>query len=303
MNLINPEVRLETTNFCNARCTICPREKMTRPMMTMDLEHYKTIVDQVADLGAEEISPFGYGEPLMDKGIVAKVAYANSRHLATFLTTNASLLNETKGLELIDSGLSHIRFSVHGVGKAYEEVHLNLSWKKTKGNIVSFLKSNAERGYPVKVDLSFIPMGIYTQDDIDNIIAMWENAGINDIEMWKPHNWTTGRGYREVTLRKKTCGRPQRGPIQIQADGKAIVCCFDFDGVLTVGDTHNETIQKILRGDRYREIRHRHEDGNLEGLLCETCDQLNEGDSPLLYSTVDKGRESGRTSSTKFRLL
>ena len=35
MRLANPEVRIENTNACNARCVICPREKMTRPVVTM----------------------------------------------------------------------------------------------------------------------------------------------------------------------------------------------------------------------------------------------------------------------------
>jgi len=276
---------------------------MTRDLSNMDRNHFCHLLDQVAEMGAEEVSPFGYGEPLIDKGITEKIRCISERGMKSFITTNASLLTITKCFDLIDVGLSHIRFSVHGVGKEYEEVHRNLKWNKTRGNILTFLKANAKKGYPVKVDLSFIPMGLYTQNDIDKVVNGWEHAGINDIEVWRPHNWTTGRDYRLREGKLKTCGRPQRGPIQINADGKMIVCCFDFDGKIEVGDTHKNTILEILRGDAFRRIREKHDKGDLSGLICETCDQLNEGDSPLLYSTIDNELGVGKTSSSKFSLI
>jgi len=38
--LEHPEVRIETTNHCNAACVMCPREKMTRPKTTMSIDHF-----------------------------------------------------------------------------------------------------------------------------------------------------------------------------------------------------------------------------------------------------------------------
>jgi len=103
-------------------------------------------------------------------------------------------------------------------------------------------------------------------------------------------------------MSKKTCGRPLNGPIQINADGKMMVCCFDFDGKLTVGDTYKDSIADILKGDKFNEIREKHRTGNHTGTICEMCDQLNEDDDPLIYSSRDPDREIGKTSSTKFKL-
>ena len=139
-------------------------------------------------------------------------------------------------------------------------------------------------------------------DNTETIKDFWK-TWVDHLEIWKPHNWVTGKKYREVKPRKKTCGRPFRGPVQIQADGKMIVCCFDINGKLEVGDTHKNSIQEILRGDRFREIRKAHMEGNLTGLICEKCDQLNEERvSPLLFSTRDEFCLTGKTSSTKFKI-
>ena len=81
-----------------------------------------------------------------------------------------------------------------------------------------------------------------------------------------------------------------------------MVCCFDFNAKLTVGDTRKNTIEEILKGKEFSEIRNKHADGNLTGLICETCDQLNEDDDPLLYSSRDPDKQIGTTSSTKFKI-
>jgi hypothetical protein len=43
--------------------------------------------------------------------------------------------------------------------------------------------------------------------------------------------------------------------------------------------------------------------GDMTGLICEKCDQLNiEDESPLLYSSRDATRTVGKTSSTKYQM-
>lgn len=298
MNLINKEIRIETTTLCNSNCTICPRDKFKRKLMTMDNEHYYELLIQAVELGAETVSIFGFGEPLMDKDICAKVIAANNLGLKTFITTNASLMTSPKAWLLIDAGLDHIRFSVHGIYDNYDKVHRGLKFTEVQKNIFNFLKMNEVRnGNRCKTDVSIIPMH---GEPLDALIAYWHGK-VDDIEVWKPHNWATGRNYRENKRKLKTCGRPFSGPVQIQADGKMIVCCFDTQGELEVGDTHKNTIEEILKGDRFNEIRRKHETGDMTGLICETCCQLNiEEESPLLYSSIDNN--INKTSSTKFQL-
>ena len=299
MQLINPEVRIENTNLCNAKCTICPREKMTRPLATMPQEHFEDIVDQAKDLGAETISVFGYGEPLIDPQVTEKVRYCTDHGLDTFITTNGSLLTLDKAKPLLEAGLKHIRFSVHGLfNEDYEKVHGGLSFLETIRNISNFRALNTFRnGNCCKVSVSVIPT---VGEDIEAIKQAWQR--IDYLEIWKPHNWTDGRSYRKLEKKKKTCGRAANGPIQINADGKVMVCCFDYDAKLTVGDTYKDSLEQIIKGKAYNRIRDKHLSGDLSGLVCEYCDQLNEGDEPLLYSSRDPECKTNTTSSTKFNI-
>ena len=294
--LINPEVRIETTNYCNAHCVICPRDTMTRQKITMCYGKFVDLVDQCIDLGATMVSPFGYGEPLMDIGLEEKVEYCTKHNLSTFITSNGSLLTRKRIYSLIDSGLKNIRFSVHAVNLAiYEKVH-NLSWLTVFKNIGNFIFINDKAGHPVTVHITVIPLH---DESVDMIRSVWEK-NCEYLEIWRPHNWGGAKNYRKIDRKKQTCGRPLNGPLQIQADGTVIPCCFLTNSELVLGDTNKKTIWEILNGLSYFWIRNKHIQGDLAELPCETCDQLNlNEESPLLYSNRDPKMVIGKTSTAK----
>ena len=267
----------------------------------MRMDHFKKLVNQSKKIGAELISVFGYGEPLLDKSLSSKIKYCTKKGLKTFITTNAALLTPSVAGKLFDAGLTHMRLSAHGLWDSYEKVHKPLKFESFLRNVANALKMN-EMVYKhgTNIDVTVIPMH---NESIDEILGFWKRFKIDDLEIWRPHNWAGGRKYRKVIKRKKTCGRPFNGPIQINADGKMMVCCFDTDATMTVGDTFKDSIEDILQGDEFKKIRKAHKAGDMSGLICEQCDQLNEYEkSPLLYSTIDPACECGITSSMKVRL-
>lgn len=298
MQLKNGEVRVENTTICNAKCTICPRDKFTRKKETMPMGLFEDVVMQAYELGATSISIFGYGEPLCDPKLEKKVELCTALGLGTFVTTNASLLDTERSFALVKAGLGHIRFSVHGTWDTHEKVHRGLRFGEVFRNIGNFIKIS--RG-EVTTSVSAIPMH---GESVERIKQLWlPGRWVDFLEVWRPHNWTTGREYRGLSKRrKKTCGRPFSGPIQINADGTMMVCCFDYNGEMIVGDTKEEPIDDILRGDKFNAIRERHRNGDLKGLPCETCDQLNIGNRPLLFSNRDPELKINVTSSTKYQL-
>jgi len=301
MQLINPECRIETTNICNARCAMCAHDTMIRPKGIMDTNFFKELVDQAKDTGAELISPFGFGEPLVDLDLEDKIQYCTDLGLETFITTNGSRCFSSRMHDLFYAGLTHIRFSIHAINKEnYEKVHRKLNWKVTTDNLEDTKRIKDEFYPDRKISLTVIPMNGETVQQVRNY---WEGM-VDDLEIWRPHNWSTLKKYREKTSNHLlSCGRPERGPIQIQWDGKVIPCCFITDAEIVLGDAHKESLEKILKGEAYNDLRARHRIGDFEGLPCEDCDQrfiLDE--SPLLYSSCDPLRSIDTTSSLKFYL-
>jgi hypothetical protein len=139
-------------------------------------------------------------------------------------------------------------------------------------------------------------------ESVEDIRTAWESH-VDYLEIYQPHGWAGAKDYRKIDRKLKTCGRPFRGPVQVLADGTVVVCCFDTDGEMVIGDTHKDSISDILHGEEMQIIQASHLDGNVDGILCGGCDQLNkEKTSPLLYSNRDKELSIGRTSSMKFKL-
>lgn len=273
---------------------------MTRPKTVMPLKHFKKLVDEAYGLGATTISIFGFGEPLLDPTILQKVHYCTKNKLETFLTTNASLLDVNMTTGLYRAGLSHIRFSVHGITPDhYEAVHRGLKYNLVMRNIFNFIATNnAKWDHACKTSITFIPMH---NESVELIRANWEHR-VDWLEVWNPHNWVTGRSYRLPTRVKTTCGRPHKGPIQIQADGTVIPCCFLTNSEIVLGTTYKNTIEEILKGDEYARLRKSHETGKVGRWACKSCDQLNINEDQLLYSNRDNGCSLGTTSSIKFKL-
>lgn len=299
MRLINPEVRIETTSKCNSNCIMCPRDSMTRGKVTMSFDHFKRLAQESKKLGAETIALFGFGEPLMDGTIAEKVALVSTIGMEPIFTTNASLLTEAKTHALLDAGLKQIRFSVHGLSDTYEKTHIGLSWHVTFKNIINFISMSMGQ---CVTNVSVIPMH---GESLDEIKDLWLPL-VDYLEVWRPHSWAGLKKYRNPQQKIKTCGRPSSGPIQINADGTMIVCCFDVNGVMIIGNTYENTIAEILNGERLAKIVNAHANGDMAGLLCCDCDQLNcytEEDYPLLFSNRDKSRRINTTSSTKFNLI
>lgn len=301
MKLINPECRIETTNVCNASCSMCARDEMTRSQGFMEVSFFKHLVEQAKEMGATTISPFGFGEPLLDSRLAEKIAICEDLGLETFITTNGTLCTWQRMYDLFLAGLNHIRFSIHGLYDDYDEIHKGLSFDIVMTNLFStiLLRDNRVTSN-CKVSVTGIPMSDDKQDHLD----IWTFAGVDYIELWKPHNWSNVKDYRKKTEnRKKSCNRPFRGPLQIQWDGRVIPCCFLTNAELVLGNAHEQTLEEILKGKAYSEFRRKHEETDLTGLPCENCDQLNiEQESPLLYSNRDPERNLDTTSSIKFQL-
>ena len=302
MQLINPEIRVENVNTCNASCVMCPHSTMTRGKARMPDDVFYNLIREAKSIGAETISIFGFGEPLMDIHIAKKISYCTKLGLKTFVTTNASLLNLDNSKRLLEAGLSHIRFSAHGISeKKYQAVHKGLSFFSVITNITNFIQLNKKLNNPCKVSVSVIPMH---GESTGNIKDFW-GSSIDYLEIWKPHGWAGKQNYRWQPTKKDMCERPFSGPVQIQADGRVIPCCFITDAEIVLGDIYKDTIEDILKGDKYNKLRQRHENGDLAGLPCEHCDQMfiyDESNNPLLYSSRDKNKQINCTSSTKFKL-
>jgi len=312
--LAHPDVRIEPTNMCNYNCIMCPRDKHTRKQGVMNMVLYKYIIGEIIPMGAKQITLINFGEPFIDPTLTDKIHYASQRGLKTYIVTNGSLMNEKdtsefstgRGLTKIEAaaqaGLSELRLSFYGTTKEkYEKIMKGGNFEKVVENIKLLKKIRDKYGNP-KISVYFLQMdnckGL-SEESKDFIQYTKPFADI--VEIWRPHNFGDGRKFRDVSSKDKvTCGRPMSGPLHINWNGKVVPCCFDFNNEVVLGDVKENTIQEIIEGKPWNDLREMHKAGDFGNSFCAGCDQLQKHEDSLLYSTnpVHKGKTNADIMKT-----
>jgi len=303
----NNDLRIEVTTHCNYNCCICPRDKLTRKKETMSLDIFKHLFNKVAaETNQYDTLTFpGLGEPLLDSGLVDKIRYAKSKKsdLKVLILTNGSLLTVDKFKELEDVGVTSIRVSFYANSpETYLKVH-GVNDLDTFNRVKENLSSIAKIKNKTQLLLTFNIVEGINQKCVDSWVKYWKEK-VDLIEVWRPHNWVDGRNCRKIQKEKlKTCGRPEQGPLQIQVDGTINMCCFDFDGKLTLGDLKTQSLKEIFNSDIFKLICQCHETGNFKnsGLICKNCDQRNIDKSDVMeYNSKFNIKERINQTSTTY---
>ena len=289
--LLHAEVRYEVTDHCNATCIMCPREEHEhgREHGIMDQAKYERSIDEVVALGAKKVVLTGFGEPMLDKRLEKKIAYAKSKGLSTYIITNGSVLNSKRAQGILEAGLDEMRVSFYGMGRdTYNTVMQGLDFEKTRDGLLDFLALRDRLGLHTKVQLSYLTMPENAKDE-SAFKEYWEPK-VEAIEIWRPHNFGDGRDYRDrveaqAASVKKTCGRPDSGPLQIQWNGEVIPCCYDYNNKIVLGNAFEQPVLDVLNGAKYRLLRYAHRTGRFNLFpYCDQCDQLLPHADALVYT-------------------
>ena len=302
------ELRVETSTCCNAACVFCPwpTDDFTRPKRIMSLSTYKFYLDKaIKELGDKLIhtSFSGFGEIFTDKTIIEKIEYACSKGLKVHILSNGSLITEEHIDTMFKAGIADIRFSLHtNDSDSYAKVmnfgNEKFNFKKTKSTIDYAIDTKPE-------DIEVIITADIVEEnkaDVDGLIKEFEDRCV--LEIWYPHNWVYGKKYRDVNDPQRwerfTCGRPASGPIQLQIEGDVIMCCFDFDNKMVLGNFKDQTFEEIYNGPIFNNIYKHHDNGTCgeSDLICNGCDQLLDKSEVVIYNNrVDKELRTQFTST------
>lgn len=108
------ELSLGTTSFCNLKCVMCPREgsdgNLTPFDEHIDMQYFVEMRPYLER--AKEISLYGLGEPMIDRGYFEKVRFVNSFGAEVSLSSNGTLLDDVRCREVVQSGIKAIGISL-----------------------------------------------------------------------------------------------------------------------------------------------------------------------------------------------
>lgn len=277
-------VHIENTNACNARCMMCPREKMLRDIGFMDFSLFRKIIDECALYSqVREVHLHGFGECLLECSLASKVRYAKQKGIkSTYIVTNGSLLRDACARDLILSGLDRIKVSFYGATKStYEKIHINLDFDEVENNVLDLFKlRNRLRRTNPAVFLQFLPLreNIHERELFfrkwSPIIERDKGDALTEFTL---HNYGRGRNYNTFENSnnlKKNCVLPFNS-MQILWNGDVVPCCFDFNGDMILTNVKNLTLKQAWDCSSFNKLRLALKKREFNGApLCGKCDQI-----------------------------
>ncbi|MEW6219632.1 MAG: radical SAM/SPASM domain-containing protein [Thermodesulfobacteriota bacterium] len=285
-------VFLDPCDLCNFQCKFCPtgnRElirSIRRPSGLMDFDLYRKVVDDLAGFGApvKVLRLYKDGEPLLHPRFADMVRYAKKSGCALQVdtTTNASLLNPERNLELIAAGLDRIHISLEGMSaEAYQEFsRYPLDFDRFVDNIRHLYEHRQQCLICIKVigdDLAeeeksrfFEVFGnIADRVFIEHVAPCWPGFQMQGVAP-NPDCGIYGQAIREVTV----CPYIFYS-LSINTDGTVSLCFLDWSHELIIGDLATESLVDIWNGDRLYEYRRLHlQKRRAEHPICAACGQL-----------------------------
>jgi len=171
---------IESTNVCNLYCPFCATTfKNWGPYKKgfIDSSLFKRVIDEGVTNELCSIKLSFRGEPLLHPNLAQMVAYAKKKGIIDiYFNTNATLLNEEKINQLIDSGLDRISISFEGIDKqVYEKYRVGARYEDVVKNIENLrhIRDKRSMSHPqIRVQTVLLPE---LRDEFSEYVKFWEN--------------------------------------------------------------------------------------------------------------------------------
>jgi len=229
------------------------------------------------------LSIFGWGEPLLDKGLEAKVRMAKYHEFPSVgFATNCTELTYRRGRALLEAGLDTIICSVDGLTqRTHESIRVGTDFHQVAKKIWQFLEIRPRFGHP-KVIIRFIRQKS-NEKEWPDFKRRWEKRldhsygdavvsfdVVDAAGKIKDYDGKDVRSGEEVPL---YCNQIHER-ITIMSNGDIALCCADDNADFHIGNILTEDIDpiKAYNGAVFKRYRKLLKAGDRKGLLpCETC--------------------------------
>jgi radical SAM protein with 4Fe4S-binding SPASM domain len=280
-------IEFEVTNHCNFHCLMCKTGVGTsiRKRGFMDSETYNVIISELEDKECA-IKFVGQGEPLLNPNFIDFAKMAKEKNLVCHLTTNASLMNEEIMQQLIDIKFDSIKFSFQGINKEgfkllrqkdyFDELmdKIELLYRKRDNNEYPFITICTSVTNESEEDIiKFI-------DKVQSICDKVEvgKTTLEYIELDKICDEKTREEIKKLQemqslnkVRYKCCNQVF-DVITVRWNGDVSSCCGDNDGIMTLGNVHDNKINECWNSEKQNFYRNILKDNRYEELeLCKHC--------------------------------
>ena len=259
-------VNIETINRCNSTCAFCNANVHAekRPFKRIDMDLYRTIIDQLADWGYRgHLTLYGNNEPLLDTRIVELHRYAREKlpDSFIFMSTNGLILT----LDKIRQVQPYIdQLIINNYANEYK-LHDNIQ------EIYDYVRTHEEEFRDIEIVIQMR----YLEEVLTNRAGSAPNK-----------QNTKEKEYKETCLLPFT-------DMWITPNGIVGICCCDNLEVTNYGDLTKEPLKDIWGGAKLTALRRALAKGRNTIPMCKYCDFIDAGFRNHLCKMILAGDEEG----------
>lgn len=270
------QIVIETTAFCNQRCSHCGHKTMKRKKGNMEIKLYKKIIDEISQVDpSTEVWMTFYGEALLLRyKLYYMIKYAKDKGLTNVvLNSNAGLLDDENADLLIESGLDRFIISIDGFSKeTYEKIRVGGTFEQTYQNVLGMWNKIKSKGLrKPKLEVQFSVMD-ENESEVEDFNEYWLNQGVyvknREKLTWagtvKASNLSNDLSRIACPWTICTCA--------IHWNGDIVACAVDYDGGYIAGNVNDNSIQHIWQNG-HKNLRDIHLNHQFEDLpkVCINC--------------------------------
>ena len=282
-------LHLDMDQVCNYKCPHCiissPSELSTYyDGDYLKFKDFQKIIDEGSEYGCPSVEPQGNNEPFIRKDLEKYIYYAHKKgFIDIMLNNNGSAFTKKRAEQILDSGLTRLRFSLDAATpETYSKVRVgSIDLKKVIKNIEYFLELKEKKNYKLPiVGVSFCKMS-HNEHEIDDFINFWKDkVDIIAIQRFVPpvpnekgvapekySKFYSSEQVNEKPIDEFKCVQPYQR-VMIKND-KIGPCCVSFNKELILGAIHSTTIYDAWHSSKMKNIRKMHKEGKF--YLDKTC--------------------------------
>jgi len=276
-------IYIELTNVCGLSCSFCPTKEL--PNKEMDLSFFESVIAQ-AKHHTKEIACHVVGDPLTQSNLHNYLDIIHKHGLKAMLTTSGYFLKKHSYDTLFHACVKQINISLN----SYNKNDTSLTFEQYIIPVLNLCHEKLKREKEL-----FINLRVWNLDEM-----MSEHA-FNEILFRKLNeSFTTELSLKEIykkrpksirlaskilvhfdnyfewpSLKNKNYGHGTcqglKSHVAILASGKVVPCCLDCDGIIELGNLHEDSLGSILRSNRSVTMLKGFQEGKAVEELCQKC--------------------------------
>lgn len=281
-------LEIELNYSCNLRCPMCTwsmEKAVEKKSEWFTIADYKRLLEDAVASGTKSVRLCYVNEPLLRPDIDQFIKCAADVGIVDILiTTNGTLLNREMSKKIIEAGLTKLNVSLDAVTEdIYNKIRVGGNFKTTIKNILDFIeiRKSLNRTLP-KLQVTFVRTKI-NDHERESFISYWKDKA-DSIGIQNALNpFGDGRfkdpskkdiiilGNKAESPKSFHCPEPFKR-MTVRDNGDVLGCCSMYAMDLVVGNWKKEKLVDIWNGEKMRELRSIHKNGEYyKNKVCKMC--------------------------------